>query len=54
MFEEQYIGPRDAVDKIAERIRALGHPATGSFAEFSSVTTIHKGDARVEAIEMVP
>ena len=31
MFEEQYTELALAVDQIAERIRALGHPAPGSY-----------------------
>jgi starvation-inducible DNA-binding protein len=53
MFEEQYVELRDAVDELAERIRALGHPSPGSFAEFSAVTTIPEGDASIEAMDMV-
>lgn len=34
MFEEQYKELAKAVDKIAERIRALGEPAPATFAEF--------------------
>ena len=33
-FEEQYTELADAIDEIAERIRALGHKAPGSFKEF--------------------
>jgi starvation-inducible DNA-binding protein len=40
MFEEQYIELRTAVDRIAERIRALGHPAPGSYAEYAGLTKI--------------
>ena len=32
MFEQQYTELARAVDLIAERIRALGHPAPGSYA----------------------
>jgi len=53
MFEDQYIELRDAVDLIAERIRALGHPAPGSFADFSRLTTIPEGEAAPEAMDMV-
>jgi starvation-inducible DNA-binding protein len=53
MFEEQYLELRDAVDVIAERIRALGHPAPGSFAEFSSLATVKESDGIPEAMEMV-
>lgn len=40
MFEAQYIELRTAVDRIAERIRALGHPAPGSYAEYADLTKI--------------
>jgi starvation-inducible DNA-binding protein len=35
MFEEEYTELATAVDEVAERIRALGHPAPGSYAAFS-------------------
>ncbi|MEX2323681.1 MAG: DNA starvation/stationary phase protection protein [Acidimicrobiia bacterium] len=40
MFEEQYVELREAVDRIAERIRALGFLAPGSFASFAELTSI--------------
>jgi starvation-inducible DNA-binding protein len=40
MFEEQYLELRDAVDVIAERIRALGAFAPGSYAEFSRLASV--------------
>lgn len=40
MFEEQYQELRDAVDAIAERIRALGFPAPGTYAEFVKLASI--------------
>lgn len=42
MFQEQYVELRDAVDLIAERIRALGFPSPGSYAEFAGLTTIEE------------
>lgn len=42
MFEEQYVELRDAVDLIAERIRALGFPSPGSYSEFAGLTTIEE------------
>ena len=36
MFEEEYIELREAVDLIAERIRALGYPAPASYAEYAT------------------
>lgn len=40
MFMDQYTEQWNALDIIAERIRALGHPAPGSFKEFAKLTTI--------------
>jgi len=40
MFEEQYTELAGAVDKIAERIRALGFYAPGSFAQYSTLSSI--------------
>jgi starvation-inducible DNA-binding protein len=40
MFEQQYTELAAAVDLIAERIRALGHPAPGSCAQFTRLATI--------------
>ena len=40
MFETQYNELWLALDVIAERIRALGHYAPGSYAEFSKISTV--------------
>ena len=40
MFMDQYTEAWNAVDLIAERIRSLGFPAPGSYAEFAKLTTI--------------
>jgi starvation-inducible DNA-binding protein len=40
MFEQQYTELAMAVDQIAERIRALGHPAPGTFAQFQKLSSI--------------
>lgn len=53
MFEEEYVDLRDAVDVIAERIRALGHPAPGSFVEFSDLAAIKDEAGVPEAMDMV-
>lgn len=37
MFEEEYMDLREAVDVIAERIGASGHPAPGSHSEFAKL-----------------
>jgi len=40
MFMEQYTELWNAVDPVAERIRALGHPAPGSYAQFARLSSI--------------
>jgi starvation-inducible DNA-binding protein len=40
MFEGQYTELSQAVDLIAERIRALGFPAPGSYKEFEKLTSL--------------
>lgn len=52
-FEEQYIELADAIDEIAERIRALGHRAPGTFKEFNELTSIKEDPEEPEALEMV-
>lgn len=53
MFEEEYIELAAAVDEIAERIRALGATAPGSFAEFLKLTSIKEESGTPSASEMV-
>ena len=53
MFEEQYTELATAVDEIAERIRALGHIAPGSYKEFSELTSIKDGDGNSDAKTMI-
>lgn len=53
MFETQYTELATAVDEIAERIRALGHLAPGSYAEFSKLTSITDGDSSKSAEAMI-
>lgn len=52
-FEEQYTELAEAVDEIAERIRALGFKAPGSFKEFQELTSIEEDTDKPEAMEMV-
>ena len=40
MFESQYTEQWNALDEIAERIRALGFNAPGSYAEFTKLSSI--------------
>jgi len=53
MFMGQYTELQGAVDEIAERIRALGHRAPGSYKEFAKLTTIPESEASTSAEEMV-
>lgn len=53
MFEQQYTELATAVDEIAERIRALGFPAPGSYAQFSALTNITEEPGVPTAEEML-
>jgi starvation-inducible DNA-binding protein len=53
MFEQQYTELALAVDLIAERIRALGHPAPGSYRAFAELTAIEEDDDAPGAEEMI-
>ena len=53
MFEQQYTELATAVDEIAERIRALGVRAPGSYVEFSNLTNIDEGVGTEDADEMI-
>lgn len=52
MFEGQYNELALAVDTIAERIRALGYPAPGTYSEFAALTSIKevKGVPKAEVM----
>lgn len=53
MFEQQYTELALAVDLIAERIRALGSPAPGTYKEFSRLTSIKEAEGVPSAEEMI-
>jgi starvation-inducible DNA-binding protein len=53
MFEEQYTDLAAAVDDIAERIRALGYYAPGSFEEYRELTSIDEATGVRDANAMV-
>jgi starvation-inducible DNA-binding protein len=53
MFETQYNELALAVDLIAERIRALGHLAPGSYTAYAKLTTIKDGTGQESAREMI-
>lgn len=52
-FEEQYTELAEAIDEIAERIRALGSRAPGTFKEYNELTSIEEDQEEPEALEMV-
>jgi starvation-inducible DNA-binding protein len=45
MFMVQYTELWNAVDPVAERIRSLGHPAPGSYAQFGKLSSIQDAPA---------
>lgn len=53
MFEEQYNELALAVDEIAERIRALGLPAPGSYREFAELSSVAEDIDSPDANEMI-
>jgi starvation-inducible DNA-binding protein len=53
MFEEQYTELALAVDLIAERIRALGFPAPGTYKEFAKLSSISEEDGVPSAEDMI-
>jgi starvation-inducible DNA-binding protein len=54
MFMQQYTELWNAVDPIAERIRALGHVAPGSYKDFVKLASVPDApDQPPKAMEMV-
>ncbi len=53
MFETQYNELWQANDVIAERIRSLGHPAPGTYAEYVKLASIEETPGQPSAEEMV-
>lgn len=53
MFEGQYTELATAVDEIAERIRALGIKAPGSYRDFSTLTAIDEASGDEDAEDMI-
>ena len=54
MFMAQYTELWNSVDPIAERIRSLGHPAPGSYGQFSKLSSIADAPAKPpKAMDMV-
>lgn len=53
LTEEQYQGLAKAADEIAERIRALGHPAPATLSEFLKLSVVDEMTGRQSAEDMV-
>ena len=53
MFMQQYTEEWGALDSIAERIRALGHHAPGTYREYANLSSISEPTDVPEALEMV-
>ena len=53
MFMDQYTEQWTALDLIAERIRALGHPAPGTYKEFVKLASIKEVEGVPKATDMI-
>lgn len=53
LFEQHYTELTMAIDQIAERIRSLGMPAPGSYAQFSELSAIKEEVGQPSSEEML-
>lgn len=53
MFMTQYTEQWTALDAIAERIRALGHPAPGTYSQFKKLASIDEVEGVPKAEDMI-
>ena len=53
MFETHYLELALAVDLVAERIRALGVPAPGTYRQFAAMSSIKEDDGVPKATDMI-
>ncbi|MCG8589506.1 MAG: DNA starvation/stationary phase protection protein [Proteobacteria bacterium] len=53
LFEQEYQELALAVDEIAERIRALGHPAPGSYTQFAELSQVKEAAGVPAAEDMI-
>jgi starvation-inducible DNA-binding protein len=53
LFETQYTELAIAVDLIAERIRALGYPAPGTYSDFVKLSSIAENSGVPKATDMI-
>jgi starvation-inducible DNA-binding protein len=53
MFMQQYTELWNSLDLIAERIRALGHPAPGSYKRYVELSSIREEEGVPAAVDMI-
>jgi starvation-inducible DNA-binding protein len=53
LFMTQYTEQWNALDMIAERIRALGHPAPGSYKRYVELSSIEEENGVPSAVDMI-
>jgi len=53
LFMEEYTEQWNALDLIAERVRALGHPAPGSYKQFAKLSSIPDEEGVPAAKDMI-
>lgn len=53
MFEAQYQDLQNAIDEVAESIRALGHKAAANLKEYQNLSVIKDGNENFDADHMV-
>jgi starvation-inducible DNA-binding protein len=53
VFMDQYTEQWNAIDVIAERIRALGHPAPGTYREFVKLALIKEVEGVPNVTDMI-
>ena len=53
LFETQYTELATAVDLIAERIRALGYPAPGTYSDYAKLSSISETAGVPKATDMI-
>ncbi len=53
LFEKQYTDLAEAIDDIAERIRALGHYAPGSYTEFAELASVKEQTQKPDSKSML-
>ena len=53
MFEDQYTDLSRAVDLVAERIRALGFYAPGSYKQFQKLSSLEEDDGVPKGMDMI-